>query len=187
MYCAWKRIAENVASLFARLQPVHAVEVAVFEDRAEILDVAADARDLQKGGVIDAVMRIVGVAELVVGVGERRRAGIDALQRVLPLNAAAEGQRLEERGGSRAEGGDRALLERIGEADAMEAVPDQVVGRDGEAGGGLVVVLHQRLLGGRQVAASGRDLVVLRGVVVVLAGEDLEAERYAACCGSKAR
>src|SRR6185437_10846852 len=110
--------AEDVPSLFARLQAMHAVEVAVFEDRIEVLDVPADASHLQQGGVFHTFMRIVGIADLVVGVRQRNLAGINALKRVVSLDTTAEGERLEKRGGCRTKCGDRALLEGIGEADA---------------------------------------------------------------------
>jgi coenzyme F420-reducing hydrogenase beta subunit len=104
------------------------------------------------GRVFLAAARAHGVVDGVVHVAERGHAVDDAGQRIGALNARAEADGLEEglRGG--AEGGNRRLAQRIGKADALEGVAlERIADREVQAGGGLVVVLRQRLLRRGQV------------------------------------
>src|SRR6201999_3610106 len=65
----------------------------------------------------------------------------------------------------------------VGDADALEAVPDRITRRDTEARRRLIGVLQKRVRGRRQVSRrDSGNLVILRRVVFVLAIEDLEAQ-----------
>ena len=153
----------------------------VFDDRANIANAAPDAGQLH-----GSRKRLAGVGQVVAGdvagvVAEHRRTGDDAFQRVLALNAAAEGEGLEEIAGGLAEGADRGAVPGVGGADAREAEKVEVAGRvaDGEVESllALVVVLQQRRNGRAFVAGDvARQGIALRSVVVGFAVEDLEAD-----------
>ena len=156
---------------------MHRPELLVGHTGREIAHVAPDAGGLKHRRVFLAAARAHGVVDGVVGVAERGQAVDNAGQRVGPLNARAEADGLEIglRGG--AERGNRGLAQRISETHALEGVPlERIAEREVQAGGGLVVVLRQRLLRLGQVRRlAGLGLVVLGRVEVLFVVENLEA------------
>ena len=158
---------------------MHGQEALVGDEWREVAHIAPDARKLEDRRVFLAGARTHWIVDRVVGVGERDLAVDDAGQRIRSLNSRPEADGLEEglRGG--AEGRDRRLAQRIGEADALEGMPlERIADGEVEARGGLVVVLRQRLLAPRSgwPRCAGRGLVVLGGVEVLLVVENLEAD-----------
>ena len=157
---------------------MHGAVAFVRHERREVANVAPETRQLERRRVFVAIARPDGTVNSVEAVGERKLARDNAVQRVRALDAAAEADGLEEGLGRRAERRDVCSIPAVSCADALERVaPQRVAQREVEARGCLVVVLHQRLLGGAQVCRyAGVGFVVLGGVEVRLVVEYLEAD-----------
>ena len=134
--------------------------------------------ELECRGVFLAGARTDRIVDGVVGIRERQLAVHNPGQRIVALNSRPEADGLEERLRCRAERRDGRAAQRIGDADALEGVPlERIAQRDVEAGGRLVVVLRQGLLGLGQVErGAGRGLVILGSVEILLVVVNLESE-----------
>src|SRR5271163_174175 len=119
------------------------MELLEFHDRADVAHVAPNARNLKRGSEFVAVAWLIRVVDPVFDKAERRHAVDDAVQSILPLDAAAERQVLEEVVGSGAEGSDVGPVQAVSEAYPLERVANRITDRDAQAGGRLVVVLQQ--------------------------------------------
>jgi hypothetical protein len=103
--------------------------VLVLHDRGEIADIAKQAGELESSGDIRSETRPEERgANRVVDIAQRNRAGVNAFQCIRALDlAAAESERLEEVGGSLAEGGNARLIPAVGQADPLERAANGIL------------------------------------------------------------
>ena len=146
-------IAKDVTPFRVGAQTFHRDEVLVLHHRGEIANIAPQAREHKSSGNIRSETRPEdGWADLVVRITQRNRAGVNAFQGIGALDlAAAEGERLEEVSRSLAEGRDGRLIPAIGQAHTLEGAAQRIADGEIQPRRGLVVILGEGLLGGRQV------------------------------------
>ena len=114
-------VAQYVVALVVNAQTLHRVELPVGRGRRIVLGVAAHARQLEGDVQVPAVVRAHGAVQRGEAEARRHNRCDDAVQLVLPGDAGAEGQRLEDVQRVLVEGRNSGARQRVRESHARHA------------------------------------------------------------------